>query len=111
MALARQRGSIDVRIIDFAHTSLVGEAAVAGGVVEGGSADEVDSGLLFGFDCLLELLRSILEEERTEERDTAQRGRGSGWGGHAAVGAGSGWYGEECREGVGGGVRSWYCHP
>ena len=64
MALARQRGSIDVRIIDFAHTSLVGEAAVAGGVVEGGSADEVDSGLLFGFDCLLELLRSILEEER-----------------------------------------------
>ena len=63
MALARQRGSIDVRIIDFAHTSVVGEAAVAGGVVEGGSADEVDSGLLFGFDCLLELLRGILEEK------------------------------------------------
>jgi len=64
MALARQRGSIDVRLIDMAHTSVVGEAAVAGGVVEGGSADEVDSGLLFGFDCLLELLRAILEEER-----------------------------------------------
>ncbi len=69
MALARQRGSIDVRIIDFAHTSLVGEAAVEGGSVEGGSADEVDSGLLFGFDCLLQLLRAILEGERGETDD------------------------------------------
>ena len=63
MALARQRGSIDVRIIDFAHTSVVGEAAVDGGPVESGSLDEVDSGLLFGFDCLLALLRNILQEE------------------------------------------------
>ena len=73
MALARQRGSIDVRIIDFAHTSVVGEAAVVGGPVEGGSADEVDSGLLFGFDCLLELLRAILEEEERLRTDTQQQ--------------------------------------
>ena len=72
MALARQRGSIDVRIIDFAHTSVVGEAAVSGGVVEGGAPDSVDSGLLYGFDCLLQLLRAILDEAReTREMQTA----------------------------------------
>ena len=80
MVLARQRGSIDIRLIDFAHTSLVGEAAVAGGVVESGSPDEVDSGLLFGLDTLLELLRAILEEEldthgaeKQQQRATAQQ--------------------------------------
>ena len=65
MALARQRGNIDVRIIDFAHTSVVdGDGH---GRVEN-DRDAVDVGLLFGFDHLLDLLRRILAAPHAQQQ-------------------------------------------
>jgi len=58
MAQARLRGNIDVRIIDFAHTSRI---------TEGIKSTELDQSLLFGFENLIDLLKQIREEAVNEK--------------------------------------------
>ena len=67
-----ERGNVDVRLIDFAHTARVddqcsehmehGEAAAAGG--------EEEEGLLFGFDTLIAAIARMMDDELAR-RNTA----------------------------------------
>jgi len=58
---SRERGNVDVRMIDFAHTARVNSTDT------NGNGDVIDSeeeeGLLFGFDTLITAIANIMDEE------------------------------------------------
>jgi len=93
MALARQKGNIDVRLIDFAHTTIIRHKTtqISEEVEEktgreestaeqkevkesedrfppGNGPDDVDAGLLLGFDNLISILKEIFKAELSHQQ-------------------------------------------
>ena len=73
---SRERGNVDVRMIDFAHTARVGDgddddSSLSASAAAGGEEEE---GLLFGFDTLIDAIARMMDEE-VQSRKAADSSR------------------------------------